>query len=395
MKKSVLLIGGTGVLSSAVTTELLHQGFAVTMINRGSRSVSESVTLIKSNCNNYPSIKENLESKWFDAVIDFLCYTPKQLADSFTFYSKYTNQYFFISSCAVYNTELGGIFEEDSPKVLNQWQYSIDKWECEQTLTKLRKKSSCDYTIVRPCITYGDTRIPYGISPQYGCHWTLISRILANKPIITWNDGNNRANMLRVEDFAVGVVGLIGNSKAINEAFNICADDAPSYKEVLDVISEYLGQEVKTIDVSPNFYAEYYPSKKGEILAGRAIDTLNSNKKIKYVVPAFKQTISIKEGIIKTLKAYEGHNYLRGIDWQFDACTDRIIKKWCEKNHLETKSYNLRFVDYLGNATKIDRLTYWIEYHSDNVFIFIYMSIKKILGKIRRNCIQTVNNIGH
>ena len=35
---NVLIIGGTGVLSSAVTNEALRQGFKVTMINRGSRS---------------------------------------------------------------------------------------------------------------------------------------------------------------------------------------------------------------------------------------------------------------------------------------------------------------------------------------------------------------------
>jgi len=53
-----------------------------------------------------------------------------------------------------------------------------------------------------------DTHIPYGISPQYGYHWTLIARILSGKPIIRWNGGINRCNMMRVEDFAVGVIGL-------------------------------------------------------------------------------------------------------------------------------------------------------------------------------------------
>ena len=384
MKKSVLLVGGTGVLSSAVTSELLKKDISVTMINRGNRNIPQGVNLIKTDCNNFQFIKENLEQKKFDAVIDFLCYSRNQLINSFEIYSNYTKQYFFISSCAVYNTELGQVCKEDSPKVLKQWQYSVEKWDCEQTLERLAEKSECKYTIIRPCVTYGDTRIPYGIAPIYGYHWTLVARILADKPIITWNGGKNRVNMLRVEDFAVGVVGLIGNEKAMNEAFNICADDAPTYKEVLDIISESVGHDVKTVDIPPEFYAKNYPSRKGEILGGRAIDALNSNEKIKSVVPEFRQTISIREGIIKTLKAYEEQNYQKGIDWAFDACTDRIIKKWCRKNHLDSKPFHLGFVDYFGTASKHDYAIYQKEKKFGGSSFKVLRFGKRCLRKIIR-----------
>lgn len=382
-KKSLLLIGGTGVLSSAVTNELLCQGFEVTMINRGNRPIPDGVFFIKSNCNNFEYIKHKLANKKFDAVIDFLCFTKQQLIKSYNFYSNYTNQYFFISSCAVYNTELGKVCNEESPKVLKIWQYSVDKWDCEKTLMQLAEKSKCNYTIIRPAVTYDNTRIPYGIAPQYGYHWTLISRILAKKPIITWNNGINRVNMLRVEDFAVGIVGLVGNEKAKNEAFNICADDAPTFKDVLNIISEYLGQKIITVDISPEFYANNYKVRKGEILGGRAINSINSNQKIKLVVPEFKQTISLSEGVKRTLKAYEDQNYQKGIDWQYDACTDRIIKKWCKINKINYKELNIRFIDYFGKATFTNRIYYFMEFHKDNYFIFSLSICIKILKKIK------------
>ena len=37
----VLLIGGTGVLSSAITKKIIEQGFDITMINRGRRKNSK------------------------------------------------------------------------------------------------------------------------------------------------------------------------------------------------------------------------------------------------------------------------------------------------------------------------------------------------------------------
>ena len=239
---NVLIIGGTGVLSSAVTNEALRQGFKVTMINRGSRSnlIPDNVEFLKSDKNDLKKIRHLLGERRFDAVMDYLCYSDDEVADSFNFYSHYTKQYFFISSCAVYNTTLGEVCREDSPKILPIWSYSVNKWASEKHLEILAKKSDTNYTIIRPCVTYGDTRIPYGISPKYGYHWTLVSRILNEKPIIRWNGGVNRCNMTRVEDFAVGVVGLIGNRGAYNEAFNICGDETPSLMKYLMFCRNYL-----------------------------------------------------------------------------------------------------------------------------------------------------------
>jgi len=326
---NLLIIGGTGVLSSAVTAEALRKGIEVTMINRGRRRIPEGVDLIKADKDNLDLIAMQLEGRTFDAVMDFLCYTDAQTENSVRFYSKYTRQYFYISSCAVYNTELlkGKMGNEESPKVLPIWKYSVDKWASEQKIENMFKGMDVNYTIIRPCVTYGDTRIPYGISPGYGYHWTLCARILAGKPIITWNNGKNRCNMTRVEDFAVGVVGLIGNPKAYGEAFNVCGDQVPTFRDVLDVLSEYLHKDVITVDIASEFYANEMPNRSGEILGGRSMDAINSNAKLKDAVPDFGQTYSLKDGIFMTLDAYKSLNYQYGIDWMFDADTDRNNKR--------------------------------------------------------------------
>lgn len=386
MRMNILIIGGTGVLSSAVTAEALKQGFAVTMINRGRRVMPAGIELIKADMNDHELIAEKIAGRKFDAVIDFLCYTDDQTERSAKLYSNYTKQYFYISSCAVYDTATlnGQMADEDSKKVLPIWKYSVDKWTSEQKLSALLDGTDVKYTIIRPCVTYGNTRIPYGIMPPYGYHWTLCARILAGKPIITWNGGNNRCNMTRVEDFAVGVVGMIGNPKAYNEAFNVCGDETPTFKEVLDVVGELLHKEIITVDMSPEFYANECPSKKGEILGGRSIDTINSNKKIKGTVPLFKQTISLKEGIARTIEAYKSDNYQKGIDWAFDAEIDRVIKKWCKKQGIDESQYYLSFADYLGTSSWYNRLIYWRVFYKDNVLVKLFAFAFKVLRKFKK-----------
>lgn len=390
---NLLIIGGTGVLSSAVTAEALRQGMAVTMINRGNRKIPKGVEFIKSNKDDLNNIAKQLEGRTFDAVMDYLCYTDYETEKSVRFYQKYTKQYFYISSCAVYNTELlaGKMSTEDSPKVLPIWNYSVDKWASEKKIAKLFEGSDVKYTIIRPCVTYGDTRIPYGVSPMYGYHWTLAARILAGKPIITWNGGVNRCNMTRVEDFAVGVVGLIGNEKAFGEAFNVCGDEAPTFKEVLDVMSEYLHKDVVTVDVSSDFYAKEIPSRAGEILGGRSIDTINSNAKLKSAVPAFKQTYSLKEGVFKTLDAYKKQAYQHGIDWAFDGDTDRVIIKWCKYKGVDVTQYKTDYIDYLGTANNQDKREYRMSLEADSIIVKLYRKLlyvcelpRRVIRKLKR-----------
>lgn len=381
---TILVIGGTGVLSTAVTNEALKQNIQVVMINRGNRKhlIPQGVELIRADKKDRNKITLALRNRNFDAVIDFLCYNDEETTYSFDFYSQYTKQYFFISSCAVYNTSLGIVASEDSPKVLPVWNYSVEKWKSEEHLRKIAKDTNTYYTIIRPCVTYGDTRIPYGISPRYGYHWTLVARILNGKPIISWNKGNNRCNMTRVEDFAIGVVGLVGNSKAYNEVFNVCGEETPSFNEVLDVLSALTGKEVLTVDVSSEFYAHELPERAGEILGGRSFDAINSNIKIKSVVPSFKQNICLKEGITRTFNAYKNNNYQYGIDWKYDGDCDRVIKRWCKKEGISATEYHLGFIDYLDNATVTDKLNYFMALNKRRLDVCLFRLGMCVLRKV-------------
>ena len=83
-----------------------------------------------------------------------------------------------------------------------------------------------------------------------------------------------------------------------------------------------------------------------------------------------------------TVDYYRSHQYINGMDFSFDAAMDRIITKHCKSKGVDTKQYNLGFVDYLGNASINDRLTYWMEYRNNNV-----------VGKILRKCISLAKSI--
>ena len=68
---------------------------------------------------------------------------------------------------------------------------------------------------------------------------------------------------------------------------------------------------------------------------------------IKRLVPAFCPTISLSEGIARTVSAYRANHFQDGVDWTYDAKCDEIINKW---SRLNGQGEELRFVNYLQDS---------------------------------------------
>lgn len=371
----LLIIGGTGVLSGAVAREAIKQGIDVYILHRGTKPhlIPKGVKSLIADARDAHRVVTVLDGMIFDSLIDFICYNKPQLIHSYQLFHKYTRQYIFISTACVYDTSLPGMKSEDAPKVLKSWLYSKEKWECEKYLMNESKKSGIPYTIIRPAVTYDDTRIPYGITPVYGYHWTLIGRALSNKPIITWDGGKARWNLMRVEDFAIGVVATVGNSKAYNNAFNVSGDDAYSWQDVLDALAKAINHPVKTIDISSQEYKRLYSSRSGEI-SGRAHDSIIDNSKIKQLAPSFQTHISLEEGVMMVVEGYKKNNYYKGIDYRFDAEMDVACKK---------SGYNsCSFVDYLGSATLFNKIEYYYVINKGNKIGKVLKLLMKIFKKL-------------
>ena len=266
--------------------------------------------------------------------------------------------------------------EEEAPKVDNRWDYSVNKWAAEEELRNFCNQTGHIYTIIRPSITYGNTRIPYGITPPYGKHGTMIKRILNDKPLIRWNKGQNKYNMMRVEDFARAFVWLIGNPKAYNETFNICSEKAYSFNDVLNALEKIINKPISIVDLSAEEYASEIPKRKGEILAGRGMDRISSIKKLKKLYPDFKEQYTLETGIGKTVDAYFKQNWMDGISYEFDGECDRIANKFT------ANKYN--FINYLDNATFKDRLTYYVNVHKGRIDSELIAFSIKVINKIKR-----------
>lgn len=376
----VLLIGGTGILSTDIVEESLKRNYEVYIINRGNRNndIDSRVKVIIGDIRDAEQIKEKIKKEQFDVVIDFLSFNKQQLQNTLDIFENKCDQFIFISSATVYRkTKKGEKITEKTELINDVWDYAQGKIECEELLKENYKKNKQCYTIVRPYVTYSNRRIPFAIIPSK--QWTLANRILLDKPILLWDGGKAICTLTQTKDFAVGIVGLFKNPKAYQEDFHITTDYTLSWRKALEDIGKALEKKPVIADIPSNFIAKYMPEYTGVLFGDKGLDRVFDNSKIKNAVPEFNASTKFEDGIKETIQYYKEHPEIQGIDYSWDAKIDSVISKYYksikkkdyDKNKLTIKSYNTK----LNLKEKIKYTTYRN--------MFIYKSIKKIKNIIK------------
>lgn len=217
-----LLIGGTGIISMAITRLLAEKPeWELYLLNRGTRSAElpEGVKVIQADINNEEETAKALGDMTFDVVGEFIGFVPAQLERDFRLFEGRTKQYIYISSASAYQKPLSDYrITESTPLANPYWEYSRNKIACEEYLMKMYRENGFPVTIVRPSHTYDERSVPLGVHGSKGS-WQVIRRMLDGKPVIIHGDGTSLWTMTHNSDFAKGYVGLMGNLHAIGETY--------------------------------------------------------------------------------------------------------------------------------------------------------------------------------
>src|ERR1700758_1964490 len=96
----VLFIGGTGIISTACTQLAVERGIELTLLRRGQRSanVPDAVLTISADIADEAAVAQALAGQRFDAVVDWIAFTPDQIERDIRLFRDRTDQFVFISS---------------------------------------------------------------------------------------------------------------------------------------------------------------------------------------------------------------------------------------------------------------------------------------------------------
>jgi hypothetical protein len=121
---------------------------------------------------------------------------------------------------------------------------------------------------------------------------------------------------------------LLGNEKALGEAFHITTDEVLTWNQIYQTIAEALGVEADIVHIPTDFIVRMAPELSGSLLGDKTWSTVFDNTKIKSFVPGFQAIVPFEEGIRRTLTGFAEDAWRRSVDDAVHAEMDRILQAY-------------------------------------------------------------------
>jgi len=323
----VLFIGGTGIISSACSQLAIDRGIDLYLLNRGQsfRPVPEDAKALIGDIRDKQSTLDAIGNLHFDAIVDWIAFTPDHIENDIEIFTGRTDQFIFISSASAYQTPPSNLPVTESTVLDNPyWKYSRNKIACEERLVKEYRDNKFPFTIIRPSHTYDKTLTPF----EGG--YTVVDRMRKGKKVVCHGDGSSIWVMTNHRDFAKGLVGLLGNSHAIGETFHITSDELLTWNQIFELMGKAAGVKPDIIHIPSNFIAKFDKDMGDGLLGDKANSMIFDNSKIKKFVPDFVATIPFSQGAKEIMEWFDADPKKQVVDKRIDKIFDDILSEYCK-----------------------------------------------------------------
>jgi nucleoside-diphosphate-sugar epimerase len=319
----VLFIGGSGVISSACSALAVERGIDLTVLNRGLRTdrpLPAAATVLRADIRDPAAVAAVLGGLEFDAVVNWVAYTPEHVQADLDLFRGRTGQYVFISSASAYQTPPSRLPVTESTPLRNPfWRYSQDKIACEDLLVAAYRDEGFPATIVRPSHTYDKTLIPLDGG------WTALARMRQGRPVVVHGDGTSLWTLTHHADFAQGFVPLLGHPRTLGEAFHITSDDVLTWNQVTAALAAAAGASADIVHVPSDVIMAADPDWGVSLIGDKAHSLVFDNSKVRGVVPDFRPVIPFEQGAREIVAWYDEDPARQQVDARLDALMDKLI----------------------------------------------------------------------
>ena len=322
----VLFIGGSGIISSACSWLAAEREIELFVLNRGvsrDRPLPAQATVLHADVRDPVSVRAAVQNLEFDAVVDWVAFTPGHVLADIEAFRGRTGQYVFISSASAYQTPPARLPVTESTPLRNPfWQYSRDKIACEELLTRAYRDEGFPATIVRPSHTYDKTLVPFDGG------WTVLGRMRQGKPIVVHGDGTSLWTLTHHADFARGFVPLLGHPRTVGDAFHITSDDVLTWNQIAAALAAAAGLTARIVHVPSDAIAAADPEWGAGLLGDKAHSMVFDNSKLRGVVPDYLATIPFEQGAREIVGWHEQYPSRQQVDARLDAVMDKLSEAY-------------------------------------------------------------------
>ena len=322
----VLIIGGTGLISTAITRFLVERGDDVTLYNRGKTEprIPPGPTSIIGDRKDYTVFESQMaEAGFFDCVIDMVCFMPEDAESLVRAFEGRIGQLIFCSTASVYSRPASRypIREDESRIPLSS--YGINKAKCEDILLAAHKHADFPVSIIRPAFTYGEgSGLPY----TFGWGTTFLDRLRRSRPLVVPGDGSTLRAYCHIDDVGRAFVTAIGNTKTFGRAYHVTGEDWLTWDQYYQNIAQAMGAPAPTlVHIPTDLLGKIAPERARNCVENYQFNNIFDNSAAEADL-GFQYTVVFAEGIRRTLAWLDEHDRIENSD--DDPFEDRIIAAW-------------------------------------------------------------------
>ncbi|WP_084076665.1 NAD-dependent epimerase/dehydratase family protein [Demequina sp. NBRC 110057] len=333
----ILIVGGTGLISSEIAAASVAAGHDLTLVTRGRSGVADApagVRHVVADATDAAALRSALAQasdagERYDVVLQSVAFSPEHVAADVETFAPLTDQYVLIATSASYATwDCLHLTREDDPQENLFWDYARQKAAAEAVLRERATAAGLGYTIVRPAHTYGPSKIP-AYTGNSSHPWTVVDRMRRGADIVIPGDGTSLWTLTHARDLAAAAVGLFGNARALGEAVHITSDEALTWNAIYGAIADAAGITPERfgeqrVCVPSDALVAAAPDQAGSIYGDKMHPAAYDTSKIKHLVPGWEARIPFAEGIRECLAWFEADPARQRVDDAANAMFDRI-----------------------------------------------------------------------
>lgn len=323
---NLLIVGGTGNISWRLSHATADAGWRVTLLNRGApdrvrRAPPPGCEVIVADVNDQAATEDMLGDRFFDAVVDFVCYNELHARRAISYFRARTCHYIFISTTALYDRAIAKIpLTEEAPVVTNGWDYALAKAGAERAFAEA-KSHGFPVTILRPGHTY-DTIIPEAVGDG---NWTNPWRLLNGRPVVLHGDGTTSWTLTHSSDFARAVVDFLQSGHPPGETFHVTADETYTWGEITAAVCREIGVSDPIICYRTAEEIDSVTTRYGSGIKWHKMwCDIYDNSKFKKVCPTWRPMVSLEDGIKQGVGYYRRDAQLMVPNEQLNTILDMI-----------------------------------------------------------------------
>jgi nucleoside-diphosphate-sugar epimerase len=331
----VLIIGGSGLISTGIVKALQTRDADITVFNRGETDdrLGPAVKHLRGDRNEFTTFEQSMAASGFwDVVIDMICFNVEQAESDVRAFAGRCGHFLFCSTVCTYgNTQTIIPTLETVPQNPHS-QYGRDKVGAEKVFLQAHSEGKFPVTIFRPSHTYG---VGGNVINSLGWEPTFVDRLRRGLPIIVAGDGNGLWASTNSEDVGTGFAYAAGREACFGESYNIVGSDVVTWNEYTERTATAIGAPKPNLMHIPTDLLLSLDRPQLEALAEIfQFHGVYNNAKLKRDVPEFTCPTSYEEGIRRTVAWMDKHNTIASAET--DPFDDQLIQKW------QTLSQSLR-----------------------------------------------------